>query len=318
VCLVRRRSFLVLTQPSRVTLITESQSPMVSSVRVTRRGRRRCLQGTRPIASAHPVSLTNERDSPSELAAAVAAIGNQVHDGKAEISSTRSKGKFMAIVTLGSISPRTFCVHAWMTQVVRCWFAQHRSRQAAWLVASLPPCLIGMEAARRTSWARLFAEHGHTRLNGAQVRRALSLWASAARTTRPMPAGSAKRSHARPCARARKSIDSSRSCWCTGPAKVRGRHSPPSPSIRRRCVGLRWCCIEEPVVPHANHAPHLRISRPGTHHDRDLLSEVSALTNAPRQYEHAHRAIVARVHELRPMDASVRARPKKTATRWWP
>ena len=70
-------------------------------------------------------------------------------------------------------------------------------QQAAELIASLPPCTIGMEACSGAHhWARLFMAHGHIcSPDGAQVRGALTgCRASKARTTQQTPQPSV-----RPC-----------------------------------------------------------------------------------------------------------------------
>jgi transposase len=82
-----------------------------------------------------------------------------------EVSSTRSKEKSMAIVTLGiDLAKNVFALHgvdaAGKPVLVRPAVARAKLLQ---LVASLPPCLIGMEACSGAHhWARLFQAHGHT------------------------------------------------------------------------------------------------------------------------------------------------------------
>ena len=71
----------------------------------------------------------------------------------------------MAIVTLGiDLAKNVFAVHGvdatGRAALVRTSVARGKLLE---LVASLPPCLIGMEACSGAHhWARLFAAHGHT------------------------------------------------------------------------------------------------------------------------------------------------------------
>ena len=71
----------------------------------------------------------------------------------------------MAIVTLGiELAKNVFAVHGvdatGKPGLVRPGIARAKLLE---LVASLPPCLIGMEACSGAHhWARLFAAHGHT------------------------------------------------------------------------------------------------------------------------------------------------------------
>jgi transposase len=84
----------------------------------------------------------------------------------------------MAIVTVGiDLAKNVFAVHGVDTTgravLVRPSVARAKLAE---LLASLPPCLVGMEACSGAHhWARLFASYGHTvRLIAPQVRGALS------------------------------------------------------------------------------------------------------------------------------------------------
>src|ERR1700682_749972 len=75
------------------------------------------------------------------------------------------KGKFMAILTVGiDLAKNVFALHgvneAGKPELLRPKVARGKLNE---LVASLPPCTIGMEACSGAHhWARLFAAHGHT------------------------------------------------------------------------------------------------------------------------------------------------------------
>src|SRR5215218_4046286 len=75
------------------------------------------------------------------------------------------KGKSMAIVTVGiDLAKNVFAVHG-VDGTGRAVLQRPSVARAKLLelVASLPPCLIGMEACSGAHhWARLFAAHGHT------------------------------------------------------------------------------------------------------------------------------------------------------------
>src|SRR5215212_9995266 len=75
------------------------------------------------------------------------------------------KGKSMAIVTLGiDLAKNVFAVHG-VDATGRAMLVRPSVVRAKLLelVASLPPCLIGLEACSGAHhWARLFAAHGHT------------------------------------------------------------------------------------------------------------------------------------------------------------
>ena len=77
----------------------------------------------------------------------------------------RNKGKSMSIITVGiDLAKNVFAVHG-VNESGRAELVKPRvSRdQLPQLIASLPPCLIGMEACSGAHhWARLFSAHGHT------------------------------------------------------------------------------------------------------------------------------------------------------------
>jgi transposase len=75
------------------------------------------------------------------------------------------KGKSMSIITVGiDLAKNVFAVHG-VNETGKAELVKPRvSRdQLLPLIASLPPCLIGMEACSGAHhWARLFSAHGHT------------------------------------------------------------------------------------------------------------------------------------------------------------
>ncbi|GAB3436137.1 hypothetical protein GCM10027395_29700 [Giesbergeria sinuosa] len=80
-------------------------------------------------------------------------------------SSTDLRGEVMAILTIGiDIAKNVFAVHgvneAGKPALVKPSVARAKLLE---LIASLPPCTIGIEACSGANhWARLFMAHGHT------------------------------------------------------------------------------------------------------------------------------------------------------------
>ena len=95
-----------------------------------------------------------------------AETGNECHDRKcSSLINSLEKGKSMAILTVGiDLAKNVFAVHG----VDESGTAQLRQPKVARgklnaLVASLPPCVIGIEACSGAHyWARQFQAHGHT------------------------------------------------------------------------------------------------------------------------------------------------------------
>jgi transposase len=110
----------------------------------------------------------------------------------------------MAIVTLGiDLAKNVFALHGVDAtgKAVLQRPSVPRAKLLEW-VASLPPCLIGMEACSGAHhWARLFQAHGHTvRLMAPKFVSPYRCLARRERTTQPMRRRSARRSLARACA----------------------------------------------------------------------------------------------------------------------
>src|SRR5258706_2543809 len=109
--------------------------------------------------------LTNERDFPVPICLRCRNRQHSATMGSANSHQLVRKGKSMAIVTVGiDLAKNVFAVHgvdgAGKPVLVRPNVARAKLLE---LVASLPPCLIGMEACSGAHhWARLFAAHGHT------------------------------------------------------------------------------------------------------------------------------------------------------------
>ena len=120
----------------------------------------------------------------------------------------------MTIVTLGiDLAKNVFAVHgvndASKPELVRPKVARAKLHE---LIASLPPCTIGMEACSGAHhWARLFQAHGHTvRLIAPKFVAPYRLSGSRARKMPLTPPPSARPCSARPCASCRPSPSSSR------------------------------------------------------------------------------------------------------------
>jgi hypothetical protein len=92
-----------------------------------------------------------------ELAASRQAA-SKCSDGKRELSSTHSKGKSLAIVTVGiDLAKNVFAAHgvneAGKPELVHPSVPHAKLHE---LIATLPPCVIGMEACTGAQhWARL-------------------------------------------------------------------------------------------------------------------------------------------------------------------
>jgi transposase len=105
--------------------------------------------------------------SPSRASGAKAATGNEVPRWEVLvlINVFARKGKSMAIVTVGiDLAKSVFAVHGvdatGKPALVRPSVPRGKLLE---LMASLPPCLVGMEACSGAHhWARLFQAHGHT------------------------------------------------------------------------------------------------------------------------------------------------------------
>ena len=106
--------------------------------------------------------------SPSLVTAPLAACGLRQQSATMErfnCSSTHLRGEVMAIVTIGiDLAKNVFAVHgvneAGKPVLVKPTVARGKLLE---LIASLPPCTIGMEACSGAHhWARLFMTHGHT------------------------------------------------------------------------------------------------------------------------------------------------------------
>src|SRR6185369_7807302 len=85
--------------------------------------------------------------------------------GSANVSSTRSKGKVHGYCHSGNRSREERLCTAGVDATGRAMLVRPSVARGKLLelVASLPPCLIGMEACSGAHhWARLFAAHGHT------------------------------------------------------------------------------------------------------------------------------------------------------------
>ncbi len=100
----------------------------------------------------------------------VAVVGNEYHDGVANLINSSGRGKLVAILYVGlDLAKNVFAVHgvneSGKPELVRPNVA----------IASLPPCVIGMVACSGAhQWARLFMAHGHTvHLDAPEVRRAV-------------------------------------------------------------------------------------------------------------------------------------------------
>src|SRR5262245_48470274 len=95
----------------------------------------------------------------------IAANGNECHDGVADLINSSGRGSPWPLSSSASISPRSvFAVHCvdehGKPVLVRA--SVPRATLHA-LIASLPPCTIGMEACSGAHhWARLFVALGHT------------------------------------------------------------------------------------------------------------------------------------------------------------
>jgi transposase len=84
---------------------------------------------------------------------------------RSNFSSTHLRGEIMAIVTVGiDLAKNVFAVHGVDATGKPVLLRPNVPRaKLAELIASLPPCLIGMEACSDAHhWARLFATFGHT------------------------------------------------------------------------------------------------------------------------------------------------------------
>jgi transposase len=84
---------------------------------------------------------------------------------RSNFSSTHLKGEIMTIVTVGiDLAKNVFAVHGVDEAGKATLLHPEVSRSKLLeLIASLPPCLIGMEACSGAHhWARAFAKFGHT------------------------------------------------------------------------------------------------------------------------------------------------------------
>lgn len=105
--------------------------------------------------------------SPSRLSRCVLRLpATECHDGVAKLHQlTLGKGKPMTILYVGiDLAKNVFAVHAvnevGKPELVRPKVARDKLLE---LIASLPPCVIGVEACSGAHhWARLFMAHGHT------------------------------------------------------------------------------------------------------------------------------------------------------------
>ena len=135
----------------------------------------------------------------------------------------------MTIATVGiDLAKNVFAVHAvGKSGLVELKRPEVRRAKLLELVASWPPCLIGMETCSGAHhWAREFEKLGHTvRLMAPKFVAPYRRQASAARTTPTMPRPFAKRWHVLPCDsfRSRRSI-SKPSCSCTVLARALSRN----------------------------------------------------------------------------------------------
>ena len=95
----------------------------------------------------------------------VAVVGNEYHDGVANLINSSGRGKPIAILYVGlDLAKNVFAVHgvneSGKPELVRPNVASATLHE---LIASLPPCVIGMVACSGAhQWARLFMAHGHT------------------------------------------------------------------------------------------------------------------------------------------------------------
>src|SRR6266571_204453 len=82
-----------------------------------------------------------------------------------EVSSTHSEGEVMSILYVGiDLAKNVFAVHG-VNEAGAAELRQPKVTRGKLhaLIASLPPCVIGMEACSGAHhWARLFQAHGHT------------------------------------------------------------------------------------------------------------------------------------------------------------
>lgn len=134
--------------------------------------------------------------------------------GSANFSSTCPRGEIMTIVTVGiDLAKNVFAVHGVNATGKPVLLRPSVPRvKLAELIASLPPCLIGMEACSGAHhWARQFRQHGHTVHRMApSSSRPTACPASAARTTRRTPPPSVKRYVVPTCASSRSRKNTSR------------------------------------------------------------------------------------------------------------
>ena len=87
------------------------------------------------------------------------------HDGRFNCSSTHLRGEVMAIVTIGIDLAKMFLQSTGSSKGRQAYVGQATVARSKLLelIASLPPCTIGMEACSGAHhWARLFMAHGHT------------------------------------------------------------------------------------------------------------------------------------------------------------
>jgi transposase len=159
------------------------------------------------------------------------------------------------------------------------------------LIASLPPCLIGMEACSGAHHgAREFAKFGHTvrlmapkfvipyRLSGKR-------WP---RTMPQMPLPSAKPSPGPTCDSCRSRASTNRAnCWCTAPARVLSNNAPPRSTASAVCsrqlgivLPLKAAVVRRQALAHLDDLPGWANTVIG-----DLLSEVSRLDERISQYD---------------------------------
>ena len=103
--------------------------------------------------------------SPSRIRRPLRATASRCHDGVLTLHQLTRKGKSMAIVTLGiDLAKNVFALHgvgpAGKPELVRPEVGRSKLLE---IVASLPPCLIGMETCSGAHhWAREFEKLGHT------------------------------------------------------------------------------------------------------------------------------------------------------------
>jgi hypothetical protein len=178
-----------------------------------------------PIAAARAkrrrlIQAGNEwKKFPRPNLAAQRRPATQCHDGKFELSSAHSEGEAMGILYVGiDLAKNVFAVHG-VNEAGAAELRQPRVTRAKLhaLIASLPACVIGMEACSGAHhWARLFQAHGHTvRLMAPKFVAALPHERQARQERRSRcDGGAAKRCSARTCASCRSRA------WISNPASL--------------------------------------------------------------------------------------------------